>query len=544
MSMRRQLLATIFGFSALGFAILALIYWVVILQNSGMDRLLQVFLLAAIISFTAYLLITPESVGQAASRRSNKLTVNALVASAVALAIAFTVNVIVESIPAVRADWTAGKTFSLSDQTLSVLQDLDKHDTVVNAVAFYSNNSQSSVATTEQQIRDLLKEYSSRTSKLKYEIVDPYLSPARAVQYGVTQLGTVVFDNGKKREIAKSITEAEFTGALVRLNQTGAKTVVFLTGHGERNPNGFAQDGYSQVKDALDKDNYKTSTWNLTITPTITLSDATVLVIAQPVQPYTPNDVQAIQNYLNLGGHVLMLLDPEMTQDTLGRLSPVLQKYGVTAVRGGVVDLQKNYSQMGVGVLLLDTYPSGSEITRDLSSKSLQTLFPLSMGLKPPTSTGDLSVTSILQSSAGTVGDRPASWLETDLEAQTVAFDQSKDMQGPVTIGLTIGPKEETSSTPPTSTTTVKTRLVVFGDSDFASNAWVTQVAANQDLFANSVSWLAGANELVSIRAKDPEAPRRISLNTGQQSILFFSTVIGFPLLIILLGAFIWWRRR
>src|SRR5207253_8492324 len=92
MSMRRQLIATIFGFSALGFALLALIYWLVILQLSGMDRLLQIFLIAAIISFSIFLLATPEAVGKAASKRSNKLTVNALVASAVALAIAFTLK--------------------------------------------------------------------------------------------------------------------------------------------------------------------------------------------------------------------------------------------------------------------------------------------------------------------------------------------------------------------------------------------------------------------------------------------------------------------
>src|SRR5437588_212478 len=120
MNARRQLLATIFGFAAIGFALLALIYWVVILTFSGMDTLLQAFLIAAIVSFAIYLLAAPEAVGQAAGRRSNKLTANALVVSVVAVGIAFLINVIVESAPAVTADLTAGKTFTLSDQTNTV----------------------------------------------------------------------------------------------------------------------------------------------------------------------------------------------------------------------------------------------------------------------------------------------------------------------------------------------------------------------------------------------------------------------------------------
>jgi ABC-type uncharacterized transport system involved in gliding motility auxiliary subunit len=84
----------------------------------------------------------------------------------------------------------------------------------------------------------------------------------------------------------------------------------------------------------------------------------------------------------------------------------------------------------------------------------------------------------------------------------------------------------------------------VYGDSDFPSNFVIQQVPTNLDLFANSVSWLSGANELVSIRAKDPEAPRQVTLDANQQRVVFFSTVLGMPLLVMLLGALIWWRRR
>src|SRR5439155_14487323 len=176
-----------------------------------------------------------------------------------------------------------------------------------------------------------------------------------------------------------------------------------------------------------------TLAWNLSITPTIPVSDVSVLVIAQTKQPYNAKEAQAIQSYLDGGGHVLLLLDPEMPAEAQNAFTPMLQKYGITAVRGGVVDRASNFTQMGVGVVIVTTYPSSSDITRDLSSGNLQTVFPLSLGLKPPTSTvGGMQVTSIIQSSGGTLGDQPASWLETDLTSQSVAYDAGKDIQGPV----------------------------------------------------------------------------------------------------------------
>jgi ABC-type uncharacterized transport system involved in gliding motility auxiliary subunit len=539
MNTRRQLLATIFGFAAIGFALLSLIYWVVILSLSGMDRLLQVFLIAAIVSFSIYLLAAPESVGRAAGRRSNRLTANALVVSLVAVGIAFLINVIAETAPAVRADWTAGQTFTLSDQSNTVLKELDKRNMSVKAVAFFSARAASSSGTSLQQIQDLLKEYASRSARIKYEVVDPDADPIRATQYGITKLGSVVFDNGTKREIAQNITEADFTGALVRLLQTGTKTVAFLTGHGERNTAGTDQAAFSQVKSALVKDNYNTITWNLAVTPTLTVSDVSVLVIAQPTKAYSTKEVQAVQSYVDGGGHLLLLLDPTMPADALATFSPMLQKYGVTAVPGGIVDPQSNYSQYGVAVVLETTYPSSSDITRGLSASNLTTVFPLSLGLKPPTSTvGGMQVTSIIQSSSGTLGSQPASWLETDLKSQNVAYDAGKDLPGPVSMAVSIAPATVT-------TDTVKSRLVVFGDADFASDGWLTQDPSNLDLFANSVSWLSGANELVSIRAKAADAPRTVPpLTPSQQSVLFFSTVVGLPLLVILMGAFVWWRRR
>src|SRR5207237_2665854 len=144
--------------------------------------------------------------------------------------------------------------------------------------------------------------------------------------------------------------------------------------------------------------------------------------------------------------------------------------------------------------------------------------------------------TSIIQSSVG----EQASFLDTAIKPDTPANYQPQykpgvDIPGPVSMGVTIAPQDTTTST-------VKTHLVVVGDVDFASNNIVSQVSQNMDLFANSISWLSGANDLISIRPKDPATPRRITLDAAQQRVVFFSSVVGVPVLVLLMGAFVWWR--
>jgi ABC-type uncharacterized transport system involved in gliding motility auxiliary subunit len=97
-----------------------------------------------------------------------------------------------------------------------------------------------------------------------------------------------------------------------------------------------------------------------------------------------------------------------------------------------------------------------------------------------------------------------------------------------------------------TDTINVGTRIVAFGDADFASNNILQQQIPiyNLDLFGNTISYLAGANELVSIRPKDPSTPRTVALDAGQRNLVLIGTVLGLPLLVALAGVMMWWRRR
>jgi ABC-type uncharacterized transport system involved in gliding motility auxiliary subunit len=545
MSSARSLISTIAGFSAIGFAVLSLVYgfFIVvpkpeIINPTTWDWTLRILVILMIVSFSVYLLAAPETLGDVATRRSTRFTANALIAALVAIGVVILLNVLADRFATASADLTAAQTFSLSDQTKKVLSELDGN---VKAIAFY--NPQGGSTVTSEQISDLLTAYKSNSNgHLTTELVDYYRDPGRTAAYlqsasGGIQFPAVVFDNGTKRETTHDVTEAGFTTALIKLGQNVTPTVGFLIGHGERDSNSYDQGGYGQARQQLEKENYVIKTVNL-LTGTLTVSDTNVLVIAEPQRALSAKEVQTIQQYLDSGGHAMILVDTLEPTEAFDSLKPIMQKYGVTPMSGAVVDVQ-SIPQAGPYAVLVNSYPSSSEITAALQRQKLNTLFYISAGLQPPTSTvNNMQVTSIIQSSVG----EEKSFLETAINSGStsvpeVKYDAGKDLPGPVSMGVTIEPQD-------TATNTVKTRLVIYGDSDMPSNFITQQYPYNLDLFANSISWLSGANELVSIRAKDPEAPRQVVLDSNQQIAVFFAGVLGLPFLVMLAGAFIWWRRR
>lgn len=543
----RGLIATICGFAAVGLALITLFYWGAIqgftFDFSQIDTVLRVLIILTVIFLAAYVLISPQSLGVTAGKRSNRLAANALVVSLVAIAIAIAVNIIFANVPSVRADVTAGQQFTLSQQTISVLDAIDKGSANIQAVAFV----QSGDATTSRQATDLLGQYVARTHKISYQVVDPNNNPAQAVAFGVSSYGQVAFVDSvtKKHELAASISESDLTSAIVRLLQNTTYTVAFLTGHGERDIASTDPTGYSQVDQTLVTSNYHVISWSLVTSPTITVAQASALVIAAPANPLTSKEVAAIQAYLDSGGHLMVIMDPNMSAAAQKPLHDLLLQYGIEPVEGIIWDQASAATAQDYSVLAVNSYPD-NPVTKALASGKLYTFFQASLGFREtaPTKQG-FTVTPVVKS----IGVAPAGWLETNITDTTHApsYNAGTDLPGPVDIAVLSAPAATTPVTATTTTTT--TRVLAIGDSDFATNNTLQTVAqqvpiSNGDFFNNSVSWLVGQSELVSIAPKTGTGTRTILLDAGQKSLVFISSVLGLPLLVALAGVAMWWRRR
>jgi ABC-type uncharacterized transport system involved in gliding motility auxiliary subunit len=85
-------------------------------------------------------------------------------------------------------------------------------------------------------------------------------------------------------------------------------------------------------------------------------------------------------------------------------------------------------------------------------------------------------------------------------------------------------------------------RLVVFGDADFPSNELI-EAYRNRDLFLNSVNWLLGDVEAISIRPVRSRASRFALSNEDFTRIRSLSLFV-LPEAIAVVGVLVWWSRR
>src|SRR5438045_2493718 len=150
-------------------------------------------------------------------------------------------------------DTTSTKKFSLSDQTKKVVGNL-KDDV---KISYFDRSSNFSTA------KDLLDRYETLSPKLKVEYIDPDKKPQLAKAAGVKQYGTTFVDIGVKHQEARSMTEEEVTGALIRVLKGGERNVCTVAGSGEPSLDDQGRDGYSGFKTLMESNNYKTRTISL-----------------------------------------------------------------------------------------------------------------------------------------------------------------------------------------------------------------------------------------------------------------------------------------
>jgi ABC-type uncharacterized transport system involved in gliding motility auxiliary subunit len=425
-----------------------------------------------------------------------------------------------------RWDLTAARQFSLSDQSKKVLQDL-KEPVRIRVFARSEEF---------QRFRDRLDEYTYHSKQVTTEYIDPEKRPGLAQQYGVTALGTVVFEYAGRNEKVNSDGEQELTNGLIKVIQGRQPKVYFTQGHGEKDTTSAERAGYNAIGGALTSDNFVVEKLVLAQTTEVP-ADADVLVIAGPRTDFLGPEIEVLKAYLARGGKLLVMLDPVLKPDQPQpvQLQALLKDWGIDAPNDIVLDVSGMGRLIGTdeSVPVAASYPPHA-ITQEFN---LLTAYPLARSISPiEGGVNGRNPQKLIETG-------PRSWAESDLKSlsggQPAKMDGS-DKGGPVSLGVAVsGPAPPKPGETPKQ---VEARIVAIGDSDFASNA-ALGVQGNRDLFLNTVNWLAQQENLISIRAKDPE-DRRITLTAKQEQVIFYLTVLVVPGLILLAGVQTWWRRR
>jgi len=416
-------------------------------------------------------------------------------------------------------DATSNKRYSLSDQTAKVVKGLKQDARII-----YFNQT-----TQFREGKDLLDQYANLSPKVKVEYIDPDKNPQVAREAGIRNLGTAVVQIGEKKEEAKSMTEEGVTGAFIRDLKGNTRTVCFVSGSGEHQIDNTERDGLSHFKDLLSKDNYEARTVDLLQKAEVP-ADCTTLVIAGPTRNYEQPEVDAIKKYVEGGGRALLMVDPPLK---LGRseiadndaLANLIQSWGVTLDKNLILDLNPIGQIAGLGpqVALVSNYGSQPIVSE---MKGTATGFPLARSLEIK-NTDKTNVDKLFDSS-------DSSLATSNLSSPAVDIRDPKNRKGPLTLAAagTFNTGKENS----------QGRFVVVGTSSWADNGFIN-FNGNNDLALNTINWLSSDEDLISIRPKEQE-DRRITMTRAQLNWVRITSQFLLPLLVVVGGVSVWWKRR
>jgi ABC-type uncharacterized transport system involved in gliding motility auxiliary subunit len=409
-----------------------------------------------------------------------------------------------------RKDLTAQGLYSLAEQTKSVLNDLNKE---VQIYAFYKQSEQVAA-------KDQLEEYAYRSKNFKFEFVDPNEQPQLARRYNINQFNTIIVESGIKRETITELNESNLTNAIIKVTRELDKTIYFTQGHGERDIEGQDAKAFTIASSGIKAENYQVKKLNLAEEKGIP-EDCSVLVTAGPQIDFFSFELDTIENYIENGGKFMVLLDPQVNIN----LIDFLQNYKFKFSDNIVVDASGigQFFGMGPEIPLVSNYED-HEIFTDFS---VMTFYPSVRSVEVSEEGKEGFTTKIL------IKTTPNSWGEVDYANRQVKFDADRDIKGPVPLAA-VSSKSLSSNK--------KAQLLVVGDSDFASDAYIKN-SGNNDLFLNMLNWMAEEEDKITIRPKEFD-DRRVNLTQKDSRLIMYLSVIALPLLVVLGGVIVYFRRR
>lgn len=503
-------LALLAGLAAVGFYIV----------QREWNLSLQICLALVVIGLAIFAVLDPGKVRQALTGRQARYGSNALVVTLAVLGILGVITYVAYNNDK-RWDLTEDQTNSLAPETLDALGKLAEP---VSVQAYYTSR------TSTDSTRLLLENYERNSDgKLSFEFIDPEADPIAAQNAGITQDGTIVLSMGERRQQVTFADEQRLTNALVKLISGETKILYFLTGHGEKSPEDSSESSYSTAKTKLEAKNYSVKMLNL-LTDSVIPEDADALIIAGPTDPILAGEMELIGAYLDNGGAAIIMEDPSVLTN-MGGTEDVITAYlsqvwGIEL--GNDIVLDPNGQQLVQQALIAvgGAFASHAIVPAELQSQIF--LFQGARSVSAAESTASSTQVEVIKT-----GDQ--AWAEKDfvgLAEGTINPDEGVDIVGAVPV-VTTGMNTATNG-----------RIVVVGDSDFASNTFQTAYG-NPDLFINMVDWVVGQESLINLTPKS-QTTRTLNLPaipyfTG---IMYLVAIVLLPGAALVAGIVVFIRRR
>jgi len=409
-------------------------------------------------------------------------------------------------------DLTADRSLTLSHETKAIVRTIDAR---VKITGFLPRQLPG-----RAEASALLSRYRKLNRRITFQLKDPAHAPAEVRRHGLDPtLGGVAYQMDDDVQTSSLVTEQDVTSALARLLRGPGRRLCMVSGHGEADIDSSAGAGWTDAADLLRQNGYRVEIVDLLVEKSVP-KRCEVLVLANP-RAALGNSEKAMADYLAAGGDGLVLTDPESAVN----LDPLLRPYGIGVVRGIALegDPGSRLPDDPISVIVRH-YAAPNPIIRGLAP----TFFPAVEALTTKSrERAGLSVTHLLRTT-------PSSYLERD--PSRFSFDEGRDLPGPITIAAAA----DLSSI--SGTRVRRTRLVVFADADFATNAFLGD-GSNSRLLVQALDWVTLEENLVTVTAHLPRL-RELALTEDRTRYARLMTAGVVPALFLLAGMLVWAVRR
>ncbi len=408
-----------------------------------------------------------------------------------------------------QLDVTRAERNSISAASRSLLQNLPG---AVQLTAYLATGDPGRAA-----LRKLVARYQRHKADIELAFVDPSRAPDTARELSINPGGELFVRYGEAQQRLRFVNEQSLTNALLRLARGADRWVVFLTGHGERDPLGDANHALGDWGKRLQLSGYRLFQQSLALAAVLP-DNTNVLVIASARTAYLPGEIALVQDYLQRGGNLLWLLEPNQ----LGGLTALAEALGMRLVPGVVADPgAQRLGNVGLDFTLAADFAAEHPVTRGFRSICV---LPQATAIR--TLDSGWQVTPLMRSGA-------QSWAEAGDVANARFDPQAGDTAGPLDLGLAFTRSRSDGS---------EQRVAVIGDGDFLSNSYIDN-GGNLELGLKLINWLSGDDAFIELQ-RQPDLDIDVRLSLPLLIGYGFAFLLVLPLALFGSGALVWYRRR
>lgn len=448
-------------------------------------------------------------------------------------AVVIALNLLAGQLPASvnQIDISEQKLYTLSDQTLELLSQLDQDITIYHIV---SSGSEDDILT------KTLEQYKERSSHIKVEKKEPDLNPTFVSNYtdeALSQNSLIIVCGDQSRvvryediyETTVDYTtyqtqtsgfdgEGQITSVINILTSEDVPVMYTLQGHDEL---GIPSD----LQTLIEKENISVQSLSL-LTEEQVPEDCSILMILSPTKDISSEDAEKIKTYMANGGKAVIATYYSSTTDT-PNLDSVIAEYGVGISEGVILEEDSSCYALQNPMYIVPSIQS-TDYTSDLTDGNAFVLAPIMQAVMQLTTADDSMNIQPLLLSSGT------SYEKKDPEKMENYEREDGDELGPFSLATAIEKSVDG----------VTSKLVVLGsESLFDAEVNAAVSGANYTFLMNIFSQLSDHKTTTAIPVKSLTYE---SLNVTAAKAIFWRNILMFliPAAFVATGVVIWFRRR